>query len=140
MSECPNRAEGSSSADVGDDGNYAVIITSLDLPSRSLSFDVVQWLVGQDAVDAYAIDEPGDPSGPPNDYWIRNENPLIRQAPVVDDAAVRLVQLSVDGSADVSDATLDDLADHLAGDAASTLFWITLDAGSVVELCEQYVP
>lgn len=123
-----------------DQGIYAATITSVDPDSRSLSFDVVQWLSGQDAIDDYHDEYPDDPDGPPNDFRVRNDNPTIRTAPVADDARIRLVQLSVDQSADVSNGTLDELPDYLVEGFSSTTWWLTFDSGSIVEICEQYVP
>jgi hypothetical protein len=84
-----------------------VWIEAFDPGTPSVSFDVVQWLSGQDAVDDYHLEFPDDPDGPPNDYRVRNGNPLVRTAPVAADAIVWLVRLSEEASADISLGTLD---------------------------------
>ncbi len=139
LGACPNLPTGSSSADFSDDGTFAVTIESFDGVEKTASVDVVQWLIGQDAADAYEADT-GDDQGPPNDYYVLNENPQLREVSVTDDAVVRLVRLSVDGSADVSVGTLAELPDYLVEGFSSTIWWATLTDGVVVELCEQYVP
>ncbi len=63
-------------------GAYAVNVTEITPDGRTVSFDVVQWLVGQEAIDAYHEDHPEDPEGPPNDYYIANDSDEVRQAPV----------------------------------------------------------
>jgi hypothetical protein len=128
-------------------GRYAVILRSLDVDERMIGFDVIQFLLGDDAVDAYHEDFPEDPEGPPNDYYIVNDNPLVRQAPVDPDVLVRLVRLQEDGSADLDPGTFEELPGYLTAyqlddppQLSYNPFWLTLEDGSVTEICEQYVP
>lgn len=142
FSDCPNRPPGSSPA-VFDNttGTYAAIIESIDTDSLVVTFDVVQWLSGQDATDAYHQQHPDDSNGPPNDYWIRNDNPTLRDAPVAADADVLLVRLSTDSSADVSAGTLTELPAYFTQTPLPfTLYWLTFDAETIVGICEQYTP
>ncbi len=136
---CPNGAAGSSAAVYADSGTFAVLIDSFDPDERTLSIDVVQWLVGQEADDAYEA-ETGDGDGVPNDYFVVNENPLVRTVPVDEDVVLRMVWLRVDGSPDVSGGSLADLPGYLADEFAGTIWWATLVDGVIVELCEQFVP
>ncbi len=123
---CPDRPEGSSSAEFSENGTFAVTIEGFDLEAATASVDVVQWLVGQAAADAYEA-ETGDDGGPPNDYYVLNENPRLREVSIDDDAVVRLVRLSEDGSADVSNGTLAELPDYLVAGFSSTIWWFTFD-------------
>ncbi len=137
--DCPNRPPGSSSGDFGDGGTFAVNVTGFDLEALEVSVDVVQWLIGSEANDAYEA-ETGDSSGVPNDYWVVNDNPLVRTLPIAVDATLRIVRLGEDASADVSTASLDELPAYLDSTFETTTWWLTVEEGTVTELCEQYVP
>jgi hypothetical protein len=45
---------------------------------RTLTVDVIQFLTGREAEEAYHRDHPEDPLGPPNDYYILTVNPRLR--------------------------------------------------------------
>ncbi len=132
-----------------EDGRHPVFLTSVDVAARTLGFDVVQFLTGQEAIDAWQAAYPDDPEGPPNDYFIVNENPRLRTAPVAGDATVMLVRLSEDSDADLDPGTFDELPAYLAlsapapGDGSAlsySPFWLTIDAGAITGVEEQYVP
>ncbi len=138
---CPERPEGSSPA-VFDEasGTYAVQKLELTPEATEVEFDVVQWMSGEDAVTAYQADNPDDPEGPPNDYYIVNENSQMRNA-IVEPATVPLVvSPEGDDAPDVKAISLDQLADHLRTDFESTTYWLTFEDGTVTAICEQYVP
>ena len=59
------------------DGQHAVRIDAVG--EHTLTVDVIQWLSGKEADDAYA-EETGDTSGVPNDYFIRNSSTESRSA------------------------------------------------------------
>ncbi len=118
-------------------GVYATLLTSVDTAGRTVGFDIVQWLVGEEAVAAYEV-ETGDPGGPPNDYMVVNENEQVREAPVAEDVLVRLVRLSEDSDADLDDAAFEELETYAA--TTPSIYWLTIDAGTVVAVCEQFVP
>ena len=138
------------SADAGlglEDGRHPVYITAVDVPGRALTFDVIQFLTGQDAIDAYHADHPDDPEGPPNDFYIVNANPRLRTAGIAPDATVMLVRLSEDSSADLDPGTFEELPAYLAatppseGPALSASpFWLTVEGGVVTAIEEQYLP
>lgn len=139
--------EGSSEATFDDAGGvYATLLTDIDPAAPSLSFDVVQWLVGEDADDAWHEEYPDDPDGPPNGYFIKNENPTVRTAPVADDVVVRLVRLDEDADADLDPGTFAELPDYLAGQPdqngsiAHTPYWLAFEGGEITGICEQFTP
>lgn len=128
-------------------GQYAVYLTGVEVAGRRLSFDVIQFLVGDDAARAYHRDVPDDPEGPPNDYYIANESKQVRQAPFGADMRVRLVRLREDSDPDLDPGTFAELPAYLAQDEpsdqlalSSNPFWLTVEGGAVTDLCEQYVP
>lgn len=139
--------EGSSEATFdGQSGVYAAFLSDIDPAAPSLSFDVVQWLVGQDATDAWHEEYPDDPEGPPNGTFIRNENPAVRTAPVAADVVVRLVRIDEDADADLDPGTFDELPAYLAGQPSGdgyispNPYWLTFDAGEIIGVCEQFRP
>jgi hypothetical protein len=128
-------------------GRYAVDLIEVDSARRSVAFDVIQFLVGDAAAEAYHRDVPEDPLGPPGDYYIVNDNPKVRDAPVDLDVDVRLVRLPDDADADLDAASFEELPSYLAefgsgdeGQRLSNPFWLTFVDGTVTEICEQYVP
>lgn len=58
-----------------DGGRHATYLHGIDGADRAITIDVIQFLTGQQAIDAYHAEFPEDPWGPPNDYWIVNANP-----------------------------------------------------------------
>jgi hypothetical protein len=136
---CPRSSGSSPAVFEADAGTYSAEILAFDASTNLIDFDVVQWLSGQDAVDAWHEEYPDDPDGPPNDYFVRNDNPLAREASVAQSADVRLVRLETDGSADVTAGTLSELPAYLTTTPFST-FWLTFEGGTVTAICEQYVP
>jgi hypothetical protein len=136
---CPDAPGGSSTAVVDEQtGTYAATIAAYLPSARSMTVDIVQWLVGDEAAEAYRA-ETGEADGPPNDYYVVNTTPQLRTLPVSPDVTVLLVALSEDSSADVSLHRDDDLVAHLDQGTAGP-FWITIEAGQVTQICEQYVP
>ena len=121
-------------------GTYAAQDIAFDADRRSLTFNVVHWLAGEDAHQAWVRDHPDDPDGPPNDYYIVDSSKTLRSAPVADDAPVYLTHLATDGSPEVEQDSLDALGKYLRTPGVSDTFWITMSRGHVAELCEQYRP
>jgi hypothetical protein len=128
-----------------EDGRSPVYVTAIDLPGRTVTFDLIQFLTGQAAQDAWAGDFPEDPDGPPNDYYIVNENSRLRTLPVGSAAATTVIWLG-DG-ADPEKISFDQLPDYFArhpdprGDHLwYAPFWLTVDDGQVIAIEEQYIP
>lgn len=121
---------------------YAAHIVGYD--SGSLAFDVVQWLSGEDAAEAYRRDNPdaGTDDGPPNDYYIVNADDQVRTLPVA--AGIQVGLLWRSEGVEVSTAELSELADHLAEGNPSDVYWLTFageDGPTVVTgICQQYRP
>jgi hypothetical protein len=128
------------------DGTYAVTVLGMSgtAPAElSLDFDVVQWLTGEPAVEAYMAAHPEDPDaadGPPNDYFVLNEHEAMTSAPFAPDADVWLVRLARTGSADVEPGAVDELSEYLTTGSGGGPYWLTFAAGTIVGVCEQYRP
>lgn len=110
-----------------------------------LTVDYVLFLTGQEASDAAAAH--GDESPPPNDYYVVNDNPRLREFPLADDATVH-VAVNPDGTS-APDGRAMPLADWLAAMSASStdpggvtsgVFWLTITDGVITELWQQFVP
>jgi hypothetical protein len=137
------------SDEVLEDGRHPVFLVQLDVPSRRVTFDLIQFFVGEEAIAAYREDgqaNPEDPD-PPNDYYIRNVNPRLRTLPISGDAAVTVVRLGEPSGAGSVPWTLAELPRHLSergtgpeGQLSWSPYWLTMENGVVVALDEQYLP
>ena len=128
------------------DGRHAVLLHAADLPGRTLTVDVIQFLTGQEAIDAYQADHPDEPDGPPNDYYLLNVNPRLRTLPVAAEVEVELVLLHLGEGTGLKPSSWERLLDDLAPQPSDhdlisyNPFWLTLDSGVVTRIEEQYLP
>jgi hypothetical protein len=130
-----------------EDGRHPAFLTELDVAGRTVTFDVIQFLTGEDAAAAY-LEDTGETGGPPNDYHLRNVNPRLRTLPVSDDVTVTVVRLGEPTGAGSVSWTLATLPDHLDETAPTedlgrlgwNPYWLTVDDGTVVAIDEQYLP
>ncbi|HVT76446.1 MAG TPA: hypothetical protein VHD87_05410 [Acidimicrobiales bacterium] len=137
-------------ANAGDyvNGRHIGLIKAVNA-DHTVDVDVVQFLTGQAAIDAYRQDT-GDTSGTPDDdYYVRNQNKLVRHLSLAADAVFRVQSLGQDGTTATSpdqgkSVTFADFIGFWSGShhdqAVSTMFWITLTDGKVVTVEEQFVP
>lgn len=128
------------------DGRHPVYLTGLDVAAGTVEFDLIQFLGGAEAEEAYHRDNPGaPPGGPPNDYYIVNENPRLRVLPVAEGAAITVLDWTggfeprTIGFADLPAALADDLYPD-DGRLWPTPFWLTVEDGTVTAMEEQYIP
>lgn len=98
--------------------------------------DLACWFSGEQA--ALAATEDGEESPPPNDYYVRNENPALRTLPVAPGATVRWYPELGDPNSPVTTP----YADWSAARAGGGIFgvWITTVGGAVTAAEEQWVP
>ncbi len=127
------------------DGRHAVQITEVDVAGRTVTVDVVQFLTGDEAIAAYQEDAPDDPEGaPPNDCWVRNDNPRLRTLSLAEDTSVSVVRLGEASGTSNTPWTVEDLPEHLderrIDGQPSGIFWLTLEGGVVTSIDEQYIP
>lgn len=108
-----------------------------------LRIDYVLFLTGAEAIAAATAH--GDESPPPNDYYVVNDNPLLRDFPIRSGIPVTVVT-NDDGTSD-SDGhtiTLDQWVAALSGPAANayraSIYWITITDGTITAIEAQYVP
>jgi hypothetical protein len=117
------------------DGRWFGLVTATS--ADGIEFDLACWFSGAAAIQAAAED--GEESPPPNDYYVRNENPATRSLPV--DAAVTVVWYPELGDP-TSEATTS-FSDWVTQDrepAGIPGIWLEIEGGSVVDIHEQWVP
>ena len=117
-------------------------------PAATLAFDEAEFLTGDEAQRAAVEDgalPPGEPV--PNDYYIRNPDKSTRTLLVATDAEItaRRCPLCRNGQSGNVDDFLGSFmkkgqtyADPYRG--AESLYWLTIEDGTVVKIDEQYVP
>ncbi len=119
------------------------VASGSDAGATWLSVDYVQFLTGPEASAAAAAH--GDEVPPPNDYYIVNDNPLLREFPIEPGITVRPV-MHTDGTVTPEgyDMPLDDWLAALAGPSGdlmrSSVYWLTITDGVITALEQQYVP
>jgi hypothetical protein len=112
----------------------------VDPQRRTITFDLIQFYTGAEAVKAATEDKQESP--PPNDYYIRNTNPRLRTLPVQSNAPITVNVLAADqtgSSAKNVSVTLAKLSSWFPNPGTPT-FWITVRNGEVTKIAQQYLP
>jgi hypothetical protein len=156
-------ASSTGTASEGGAGGTGIVSSTLNL-SRQFAFivgvqkfgtryyvvaDFAQFLTGDAAARAAA--EAGEESPPPNDYFIKNENPLLRVIPV-QGPTVRVKMYSEHEGVDTDGYYLsfdrwyriysgDRTVGPITRDDMSTNgYWLTIRSGKITAMEEQWVP
>ena len=123
-----------------DDGRHTAYLTAIDVPARTITFDVIQFLTGEAADEAFHQDHPEIEGGVPNDHYIRNENTRLRTLPV----PVRVVWLGE--GAQLESISFEELPAYVAADPEPgdqylwhDPFWLTVHGDRVESIVEQYI-
>lgn len=107
-----------------------------ELTDTKLFFDLACWFTDDAAVIASAED--GEESPPPNDYYVRNANNLIRELEVNSNVPVEFYPDGDPGNYFITEfENWSELADSRG------LFldvWVTIEDGEVTKITEQWVP
>lgn len=127
------------------DGRYPAFLTAIDVPGRTVTFDVIQWFTDTAADEAFHEDHPEMEGGAPNGYYIRNVSSKLRTLPVPPNVPVEVVWLN--GDAQTEHTTFESLPDYFTGDVAADdkyvwydPFWLTVHDDRIESLVEQYIP
>jgi hypothetical protein len=128
-----------------EDGRHPAYLTDIDTAARTVEFDLIQFLTGDEATAAYIEDRPDDPGGPPNDYYIVNDNPRLRRLSVAEN--VQVTVLDWEGGFKPQVIAFADLPAQLAADLVPdddriwpSPFWLTVNDDTVTAIEEQYIP
>lgn len=128
-----------------DDGRFIGYITDIYnvMQSRRVKIDYIQFLTGDEA--AAAASAHGDESPPPNDYYILNENPRIRDFNVREGLQVTMWTWNMpsDGVTEQSipfDIWWDAIEMGGQDEYLVNPYWVTIDNGTVIEIEEQFLP
>jgi hypothetical protein len=143
VTPAPTAAPTPTEAPVLVDGRHPVYLTGLDVGGRTVEFDLIQWLTGEEAREAYTADNPDDPGYPPNDYYIVNDNPRLRVLPVTGDVTVTVLEHGFEPM----DIAFEELPAFVAEDLFPddgalwhNPFWLTVRDGTITDIEEQYIP
>jgi len=139
----PPPADGATNED-GRHFTYIKDVYTVD-GSTVLVVDYAQMLTGDEA--AAAATAVGAESPPPNDYFIVNENTLLRTFPVDSTMKVRLTS-KLEGvqpeGYDVGFGVWRDMFTGVIADATGIVtvvpYWITVEGGVITAIEEQYLP
>jgi hypothetical protein len=121
------------------DGRHPVRIVALDTRNRTVRFDLVQFLQGAEAEQAYK--EEG--SGEEYDYFIRNTSKRLR---TLGTAPSLTVVVNVLAAAETGSSTKDTritfakLASYQPSRLADAMFWLTVSHDTIIRIEEQYLP
>jgi hypothetical protein len=142
--KAPTRSDVPASPPVLADGRHAAYLTGLDVGKRTLTFDKIDFLTGEAAKKAYLKENPGETDGPPNDYMIVNDNPLLRTLPIADAATITIVDLT-SGALKSKETTLGALPAYFASEKGGKQlwhdpFWLTVKRGQITRIEEQFLP
>jgi hypothetical protein len=140
-SPVPTGPTASPEPEVLTDGRYFVAPTrGLEGPPTTMEFDQAYFLTGADAEQAAA--DHGDVLAA--DYYIVNDNPLLRELPVSPLVVVRYVPagLCCDLQSGLFDPWAAAVNEELQTDYAGkdAYWWITVRSGEIVRIAQQYLP
>jgi hypothetical protein len=109
-----------------------------------ITADYIQFLTGSAA--AAAATAHGDESPPPNDYYVLNENTLLRELPVQAGANVKIMGGEGGDPANPRNQTISAFHDwFISGDTAKNwvkdgIYVLTLSGGKITAIDQQFVP
>jgi hypothetical protein len=118
------------------DGRSPVLLTTIDVAGRTITFDLIELYLGTAAAVEWKKDHPGVTELPPlNGHYMRNNNPKLRTLPVAPDVVVKVIE----GGDPVHPATMA-FSDLPAYAAVHKTFWITVSGATVTLMEEQFFP
>ena len=132
-----------------EDGRHFGYVRAVEVDAGTIVFDLAYWLSGDKADRAYQ-EATGETGPVPNDYFVVNDNPRLRELTLADDARVRVLDWN-ECCTTFFDADLDVWADVIAREdfvedgghrysPNAAQVWITVKDGVVTLVEEQYTP
>jgi len=144
-SPSPGETPSPSASPALEDGRHFGYIKSIDVGSQTLVFDLAYFLTGEEANQAAA--DHGDETPVPNDYYIVNDNPLLRTLAVAPDVKVGVIDWG--NCCELVHGEIQPFVDafatkHHAWDSmyqgSESQYWLTVKKGVVILITEQYLP
>jgi hypothetical protein len=138
-----------------EDGRHFGFIRAVHPTDRTIEFDLAYWLTGDEADAAYQ-EATGDTGPVPNDVFVVNDNPRLRELALSPD--LRLVLLDwteccdtfFEGDLSVFAQAVEEQSDVFVDDVIRgkddviyrglSQWWITIENGLVTRIEEQYAP
>jgi NADPH-dependent ferric siderophore reductase len=108
----------------------------VNVSASGIEFDLACWFTGEAAIDAAAED--GAESPPPNDYYVRNDNALIRSLPVPPDVEVTWYPTG-DPTSEAT-VTFAEWVDEVPAGGPFNGVWLDVIDDEVRRIREQWVP
>jgi len=122
------------------DGRSAAYLKTVDLTKRTITFDLIQLLFGDEATKEWVKKHPDEPEGPPEGYLLTNDNKKLRTITFSKDMIVKVIDLNSSNPAVARPIPLVNLPAHLAGERNAALpYWLTVEQGQVTILQEEYL-
>jgi len=132
-------------ADSGPERQFCYARTvELDDDAYRITVDYAQMLTGEEAVEAATA--AGAESPPPNDYFIANDNPMLRTFEVDSETRVKLSTRADGVEPEGYFVTLEEWRQMFVGTTPNMgmvrdiPYWITLDGETVTAIEEQFLP
>ncbi|HYZ13289.1 MAG TPA: hypothetical protein VFA08_06735 [Actinomycetota bacterium] len=137
-----------------EDGRHYGFVRAVHPTQGTIEFDLAYFLTGEEANRAYQ-EATGETGPVPNDYYVVNENPRLRELTFADDLRLRLLDWTdccdtfFDGEIGPFAKAIEEQTDVLVDDVRGkddviyrglSSWWITIEDGVVVEIEEQYTP
>jgi hypothetical protein len=131
-----------------EDGRHFGYVRAVDADAGTIEFDLAYLLSGKEADRAYQ-EATGNTGHVPNDYFIVNDNPMLRTLVLAPDVRLRLLDWNhccetfFDGDLALFAEAIGQQTDVTDGDLiyrGQSQWWITVENGVVTEIEEQYSP
>lgn len=116
-------------------GRHPVYLKTVDLTTRMVTFDLVEFYTGDDAKKEWAKDNPGVTEEPAlNGYYIRNNNTKLRTLPLAGGAIAKV--LDTEGNPESLAVPLAELVPPYV----DRVFWLNVLEGKITSMEEQFRP
>jgi hypothetical protein len=136
----PDSPGGSTTPAALADGKSAAYLKTVDAHARTVTFDLIELLMGDAATKEWLKTHPDEPDGPPEGYMIVNDNSRLRTLAFAAQTSVKVVDLNASDPSIPKPIKLADLPGHLAGERQAALpYWLTVKNGQVTALEEVYL-
>jgi hypothetical protein len=105
----------------------------------AVTMDLVEFLTGDAAAKAWQKKYPDSgQDSPDNDYFIVNDNPKLRKLPVAPSVVVKVVGDT--GPEATRTIAVTGMTKHFGDQLDDTLFWFTVQKGTVTKIEQQFLP